>query len=202
MSKKTASSERQLKKDQPAFTPEPRFPRAAVDYIDALLKIQRTRFDLEQGASVGHTKALYEAAPPPKRFDALADGDQFHGTGWSDLGRRRDGTAFRWMGRIGTIMCPIDLAGGGKVQIEGAGFSRRRHLKTLSFWLDDYPIEGLIRRRGFNRWVFEGTVSAMPARPYSILRIQSAGQSPLAVGVEKYVSVAVSRVAIEALSST
>lgn len=176
--------------------PEPRFPRAAVDFIDTLLAIQRERFEKEGGADQGHAAALHGAVKPPASMDVLAEGDAFLGTGWSDLGRRRDGTAFRWMGRIGTLMCPVDLTGGAKVRIEGAGFSRRRHLKTLSFWLEDMPIEGTLSRRGFNRWVFEGTVNTLAARPYSILRIQSAGQSRLAVGVDEYVSVAVSRVSI------
>lgn len=190
----------QKDKNLPAspMSPEPRFPRAAVDFIDALLLIQRQRFEKEMGAQQTHAAAMYEASTPPTSLDVLAESDGFMGTGWSDLGRRRDGTAFRWMGRIGTLMCPIDLTNGARIRIEGAGFSRRRHLKTLSFWLDDQPIKGSISRRGFNRWIFEGSINALPARPYSVLRIQSAGQSRLAVGVDEYVSVAVSRVAIEA----
>ncbi|MBO6505210.1 MAG: hypothetical protein JJ850_10175 [Kordiimonadaceae bacterium] len=182
--------------DEP-MSPEPRFPRAAVDFIDALLSIQRQRFEKELGAAPAHAAAMHAATNPPSSMDVLAESDSFLGTGWSDLGRRRDGTAFRWMGRIGTLMCPVDMREGSQVRIEGAGFSRRRHLKTLSFWIDDKPIEGSISRRGFNRWIFEGSIGAVPARPYSILRIQSAGQSRLAVGVDEFVSVAVSRVAIQ-----
>lgn len=176
--------------------PEPRFPRAAVDFIDALLSIQRQRFEKEQNNSQVHDAKLHEALKPTSAMDVLAEADAFLGTGWSDLGQRRDGTSFRWMGRIGTLMCPVDLTNGAHVRIEGAGFSRRRHLKTLSFWMENQPIEGTIKRRGFNRWVFEGTVGNLPARPYSVLRIQSAGQSRLAVGVDEYVSVAVSRISI------
>ncbi len=177
-------------------TPEPRFPRAAVDFIDTLLSIQRQRFEKEQNIGLRHEAKLHDALKPAPSMDVLAETDAFLGTGWSDLGQRRDGTAFRWMGRIGTLMCPVDLTNGAHVLIEGAGFSRRRHLKTLSFWMEDQPIEGTIKRRGFNRWVFEGTVGNLPPRPYSILRIQSAGQSRLAVGVDEYVSVAVSRISI------
>lgn len=181
--------------DNPAG-PEPRFPRAAVDFIDALLSIQRKRFRQETQAQAEHLAALAEQTPPLSKADILVEGDQFQGTGWSDLGHRRDGTAFRWMGRIGTLMLPVDLSHGGAVEITGSGFSRRRHLKTLSFWVDDQPVDGTISRQGFNRWTYKGTIPPLPARPYSILRLQSAGQSRLAIGVDTYVSVAVSRVQV------
>lgn len=179
-------------------TPEPRFPKAAVGYIDALLRIQRARFERELSARPAHLKALHGAVQPPRSVDILAESDAFSGTGWSDLGRRRDGTAFRWMGRIGTVLLPIDLTDGGTIVIEGAGFSRRRHLKTLTFWIEDQPIEGALKRKGFNRWVFKGKISALPPQPFSILRLQSVGQSRLAVGVDSFVSVAISRIRIDA----
>ena len=178
------------------MTPEPRFPRAAVDYIDALLRIQRNRFEQETNARQSHLKALADKTSTPPKADIFVESDQFQGTGWSDLGHRRDGTAFRWMGRIGTLLLPVDLSAGGTVEITGSGFSRRRHLKTMSFWIDDEPLDGAISRQGFNRWTFRGTIPALPARPYSILRLQSAGQSRLAIGVDTYVSVAVSRVQV------
>ncbi len=179
-------------------TPEPRFPRAAVDYIDALLNIQRTRFTQETGHRQQHLAALAEQANQPTAADILVESDQFQGTGWSDLGHRRDGTAFRWMGRIGTLMLPVNLSNGGVIEITGSGFSRRRHLKTMSFWVDDQPIDGSISRQGFNRWIFRGTIPSLPKRPYSILRLQSAGQSRLAIGIDTYVSVSISRVHVVA----
>ena len=182
--------------NQPTAAPEPRFSKAALDFIDALLLVQRQRFESELSANSAHAQSLYELTSPPPSMDVLAESDAFLGTGWSDIGKRRDGIAFRWMGRLGTLMCPVDLTEGATVRVEGTGFSKRRHLKELTFWLEDQPIEGRISRRGFNRWIFEGSVEALPPRPYSILRIQSAGQSRLAVGVDKYVSVAVSRVVI------
>ena len=175
-------------------TPEPRFPRAAVDYIDALLGIQRQRFNQETEARANHFAALADQTPPCSKADILVEGDQFQGTGWSDLGHRRDGTSFRWMGRIGTLILPVDFSNGGTIEIAGSGFSRRRHLKTLSFWIDNQPVDGSISRLGFNRWTFKGNIPALPTRPYSILRLQSAGQSRLAIGVDTYVSVAISRI--------
>lgn len=184
-----------------APTPEPRFPKAAVGYIDALLRIQRMKFEQELSARSLHLSKLHSAVQPPLVVDLLAESDGFIGTGWSDLGRRRDSTAFRWMGRIGTVLLPIDLTAGGTITIEGAGFSRRRHLKTLSFWMEDQPIEGTLKRKGFNRWIFKGTIGALPPQPFSILRLQSAGQSRLAVGVDTFVSVAVSRIRVESNES-
>lgn len=182
--------------DDSKMVPEPRFPRAAVDYIDALLQIQRMRHEREHSAAADHLGALHDRVAPPKTADIPADADGFCGTGWSDLGHRRDGMAFRWMGRIGTLLLPVDLTSGATLRIEGAAFSRRRHLRTLSFWIDDHPVEGTLSRKGFNRWIFTGTVPPLAARPYSILRLQSAGKSRLAVGVDTLVSVAVARVTV------
>lgn len=179
-------------------TPEPRFPKAAIGFIDALLRIQRSKFERELSARPNHMKALHSAVQPPRSVDILAESDGFSGTGWSDLGKRRDGTAFRWMGRIGTVLIPTDLTDGATIVIEGAGFSRRRHLKTLTFWIEGQPIEGTLKRKGFNRWVFNGKVDALPPQPFSILRLQAVGQSRLAVGVDTFVSVAVSRIRIDA----
>ncbi len=196
--KETPEQSAPVVESQDASTPEPRFPKAAVRYIDALLRIQRAKFERELSARSVHLSRLHSAVQPPRAVDLLAESDAFVGTGWSDLGRRRDGTAFRWMGRIGTVLLPVDLTAGGTVTIEGAGFSRRRHLKTLSFWMENQPVEGTLKRKGFNRWVFHGKIGALPPQPFSILRLQSAGQSRLAVGVDSFVSVAISRIRVEA----
>lgn len=187
--------------------PEPRFPRAAIDYIDALLNIQRKRFERER--AVGgegnsshdrHFKALHDQINLPTTIDVPAEADNFIGTGWSDLGQRRDGTAFRWMGRVATLMVPVNLEKGAQITIEGCGFSRKKYLKALSVWIEDHKIEGTLKRIGFNRWKFSGEIAAMPWRPYSVLRIQTSGQSRLAVGVDKFVSVNVSRVTISGMT--
>ncbi len=183
-------------------TPEPRFPNAAVTFVDALLDIQRQRFERER--SVG------QSITPPKNSDLpnhvklaasahfMADSDNFIGTGWSELGHRRDGTAFRWMGRIGTLLVPVDLTEGGTITISGCGYTKKKFLKNLTLWIDDQQLSGEMARKGFNSWIFTGTIPPMKWRPYSILRLQSAGQARLAVGMDTYASVAVSDIQIEA----
>lgn len=182
--------------------PKPRFPKAAVDYIDALLEIQRQRFDRE--------RALIEAATKPaqtnlrdhishaKSAQFLADGDNFTGTGWSELGHRRDGTAFRWMARLGTLLMPLDMTGGGTIAINGCGYTKKKFLADLTVWIDDQPVQGEVSRKGFNRWIFTGTVPPVDWRPYSILKLQSAGLARLAVGIDTFASVAVSDIKIDA----
>lgn len=178
------------------------FPKAAVDYIDALLEIQQQRFDREQEIT-GATQAaagtsLRAHISHPKSAHFLADGDTFTGTGWSELDHRRDGTAFRWMARLGTLLLPLDLTGGGTITINGCGFTKKKFLTELTVWVDDQPVEGDITRKGFNRWTFTGAVPPLKWRPYAILKIQSAGIARLAAGLDTYSSVAVSDIQINA----
>lgn len=189
--------------EQRPAKPEPRFSRAAVTYIDALLEIQRERFEREaNGADTRRTlAAMAQGLNLPSKGQYFAEGDNFIGTGWSELGHRRDGTAFRWMGRIGTLLLPLDLSRGAQISIEGCGYTRRRHLKGLTVWVDDYPVEGTVARKGFNRWIFTGKVGPFTARPYHILRLQCPGQSRLAVGVDSFVSIAVSGITVESSES-
>jgi len=183
-------------------TPEPRFPQAAVTFVDALLDIQRQRFDRERAVSQSTTPTdendLRNHVTLAASAHFMADGDNFIGTGWSDLGHRRDGTAFRWMGRIGTLLVPIDLTEGATITIKGCGYTKKKFLKDMTLWIDDQQIVGEMARKGFNSWVFRGAVPPMKWRPYSVLRIQSAGQARLAVGIDTYASVAVSELQIEA----
>lgn len=193
-----------------------RFPRAATDYIDALLKIQRMRFDRENAlaarfgpAATGRIptatdaiqddrhSVLREKLNLPDSTEIQASSDNFNGTGWSDLGHRRDGTAFRWMGRLGTLLLPVNLERGASLTIEGCGFSRKKFLKQMTVWIEGQPVTGAIKRRGFNRWIFTGEIRPAPWRPYSILQIQSSGMARLAVGVDSYVSLAVNKVTVK-----
>ncbi|MEX0299025.1 MAG: hypothetical protein AB3N28_08130 [Kordiimonas sp.] len=176
-------------------TPEPRFPKAAVDFVDALLTVQRDRFEAEMAASERPTTSDFPAQP--KSAHILAESDEFMGTGWSHLGNRRDGTAFRWMGRIGSLLLPIDLSEPRQLSIRGCGFTKRRFLKGATLWIDEQEIDFSLSRRGFNRWVYSGTLPVMPPRPYYLLRIQSPGIAPLAEGIDAYVSLAVSEIRIE-----
>ncbi len=190
------------------MVPEKRFPKSAVDYIDALLGIQRQQFEKELdllrhggGQKEANFQALKSTISLPDRADFFADDDGFTGTGWSQLGYRRKGEAFRWMGRMASLLLSVDLEAGASVRIEGSGFSRRRYIRDLTVWLDDSPIKGRIKRQGLNRWVFTGTIAKRTWRPYSILRLQTSGQSRLAVGVDAFVSLAVSRVTITPASN-
>jgi len=186
-------------------TPEPRFPNAAVTFVDALLDIQRQRFNRErsvkQSTAVSDSSDLRNHITLAASAHFMADGDNFIGTGWSELGHRRDATAFRWMGRIGTLLVPVDLTEGGKITINGCGYTKKKFLKNLTLWIDDQQLPGEMARKGFNSWIFTGAIPPMKWRPYSILRLQSAGQARLAVGMETYASVAVSDIHIEAGSS-
>lgn len=182
--------------------PEKRFPKAAVDYIDALLEIQQARFDQEAACqqTKPYAKEFREQLNLPTSAQYFVEEGAFSGPGWSALARKRDGTAFRWMGRIGTILLPLDLSAGATLRIEGSGFSKRKHLKTLTVWIEDQPVTGTVTRRGLNGWHFKGTIPPVQWRPYSILRLQSAGVSKLATGDDQYASLAVS--AIEILPKT
>lgn len=177
-----------------------RFPQAAVDYIDALLEIQQQRFDHEQAlagavSASAHTN-LQDHISHAKSGHYLAEGDNFTGTGWSELGHRRDRTAFRWMGRLGTLLLPLDMTGGGTITINGCGYTKKKFLTDLTVWIDDQAVQGEIARKGFNRWTFSGVIPSVKWRPYSILKIQSVGLARLAVGMDTFASVAVSDIQI------
>lgn len=177
-------------------TPEPRFPKAAVDFVDALLTVQRDRFEEELAAY--DRQSPCDMPPQAASAHILAESDEFIGAGWSNLGKRRDGTAFRWMGRIGTLLLPIDLSSPREITIKGCGFTKRRFLKETTLWIDEQEVSFDLSRRGFNRWTFTGTLPAMAPRPYYLLRIQSPGMARLAEGIDAYVSLAVSEIRVTA----
>lgn len=175
-------------------TPEPRFPQAAVNYIDALLSVQRDQFEREHAA-----RDYASDSPLPALPDTLqiaAESDNFIGAGWSSLGKRRDGTAFRWMGRLGSLLLPLDTSASRSILINGCGFTKRRFLKETTLWLDDKQVHFTLSRRGFNRWSFKGELPVLDAKPYHLLRLQSPSVAPLAEGLEAYVSLAVSEIRV------
>tara|TARA_R110002096_G_scaffold14269_2_gene49772 strand:+ start:139 stop:720 length:582 start_codon:yes stop_codon:yes gene_type:complete len=176
-------------------TPEPRFPKAAVDFVDALLTVQRDRFEAEIAAS----ETLCTSSLPAQATSVhiLAESDEFVGAGWSTLGTRRDGTAFRWMGRVGSLLLPVDLSEPREFSIKGCGFTKRRFLKETTLWIDEQEVTFNLSRRGFNRWTYSGILPVMAPRPYYLLRLQSPGIAPLAEGIDAYLSLAVSEVRIK-----
>lgn len=170
---------------------EKRFPKAAVDYVDALLEVQRRRFEREQ--AVGQ-QAGGSWPTRPTSAQVLAEGDDFVGSGWGPLDTARDGTKRRWMARLGTIMLPVDASKGGTVHIKGGGFLRRRFVSDLTVWLDGVPVSGVAVRQGFNRWQFTGAVAVAENRPFHILRLQSPGIKRYHLGPETHASLAVSEI--------
>ncbi|MFC3051695.1 hypothetical protein [Kordiimonas pumila] len=171
-----------------------RFPKAALDYIDTLLTVQRDRFDAEMACL---TPTDFSDLPTrPTASLMVADTDKFIGAGWSSLGQRRDGTSFRWMGRVGTLMLPLNLEAELPFSIFGCGFTKRRFLKETTLWLDDMPVRFSLTRRGFNRWYMTGTLPKMAPRPYYILRLEAPALARLAEGVDAFFSLAVSEVRV------
>ena len=175
-------------------TPEPRFPNAAIKYVDALLTVQRDRFERELAARDHTSIAKYPKLPESAQI--LAESDTFIGAGWTNLGKRRDGTAFRWMGRIGSLLLPVDLSKPQPFLVRGCGFTKRRFLKETTLWIEETQLEFSLSRRGFNRWTFSGEIPAMPARPFYLFRMQAPGLAPLAEGIDAHVSLAVSELRV------
>jgi len=175
-------------------TPEPRFPNAAIKYVDALLTVQRDRFERELAARDHTSTVKYPKLPESAQI--LAESDTFVGAGWTNLGKRRDGTAFRWMGRIGSLLLPIDLSKPRPFLVRGCGFTKRRFLRETTLWIEETQLEFSLSRRGFNRWTFSGEIPAMPARPFYLFRMQAPGLAPLAEGVDAQVSLAVSELRV------
>jgi len=174
--------------------PESRLSKAAVDYVDALMTVQRTRFERELLSQSSGVEAVQITRP--KSAQILAESDDFIGAGWTNLGNLKDGTAFRWMGRIGSLMLPIDLSEHRPFVIRGCGFTKRRFLKETTLWIEDQQLDFTLSRRGFNQWLYKGVIPAMPQRPYYLLRLQSPGLAPLIEGLDTRVSLAVSEISI------
>lgn len=181
------------KTSPPHKTPEKRFPKAAVDYIDALLETQRTRFEKE--AAHGTHTANWPTRP--SCLHILAEGDNFLGSGWGMLDRAKDGTGRRWMARIGTILLPIDLSSGATVHVSGNGYLKKRFLKELTIWLDDTPLEGKLSRKGLSGWQFNGNIPKLEGRAFHILRLQTTGIRPAPHGPGTHASLAVSEIRID-----
>lgn len=172
-----------------------RFPKVAVDFLDTLLSVQRARFEKELSSST-RPEGTRPLPVRPTSAHIVAESDQFIGSGWSSLGKRRDGTCFRWMGRLGTMMLSVDLSKEATFSLYGCGFTKRRFLKEATLWIEDQPVSYKLTRKGFNRWYMEGVLPVMPPRPYYIFRIQSSGMARLAEGVDAYVSLAVTELKI------
>ncbi|MFC4347208.1 hypothetical protein ACFO5Q_05065 [Kordiimonas lipolytica] len=190
MTKKSTSN---TQSDLPLKGPESRFPKAAVDYIDALLDVERMRFEKELAAQ-GSTGEQPSWPARSRQLQLLAEGDEFVGSGWGKLDHTKKGIGRRWMARIGTLLLPVDASAGGTLKLTGTGYLRRRFVDELTVWLDHLPVEGVAVRKGLNGWTFEGRVPALAGRPFHILRLQSGGIRPFDKGPDTHASVALSDV--------
>lgn len=175
-------------------THEPRLSKAAADYADALLDVQRERFERETAGN--SDTSLCADVSQPSSLHLFADSDQFIGAGWTKVGQNRKGMSFRWMGRIGSLLLPIDLSTERQLTINGCGYTKRQFLKECTLWIEDTEINFTMTRRGFNRWTLTATIPALPKRPYYLMRLQSPGLARLAEGVDAYASLAVSEIRI------
>ncbi|WP_262694531.1 hypothetical protein [Kordiimonas aquimaris] len=173
---------------------EPRLSKAAADYADALLAVQRERFERETACNAD--TQLSADTSLPSSLHMFADSDQFIGAGWTKVGQNRKGMSFRWMGRIGSLLLPVDLSAERQLTINGCGYTKRQFLKECTLWIEDTEINFSIARRGFNRWTLTATIPAMPKRPYYLMRLQSSGLARLAEGIDAYASLAVSEIRI------
>lgn len=183
--------------EPPLSSPEQRFPRSAVDYIDTLLDVQRKRFEAENKACPAHHQET--AWPPaPKKASILVESDGFVGSGWGPLDLGADGTARRWMARLGTVMLAIDASAGGILMLTGGGSLKRRYIKELTFWLNNMPLEGTAAAKGLRNWRFETRIPAQVERPFHILGIQSPRIRAFDKGPSTHASIALSRIEFRA----
>jgi hypothetical protein len=185
-----------------------RLPKAAVDFVETLLDVQRRRFEQELAARSVAAKPDDSAPVPspspslwpslwpslPRSLQLLAESDGFVGSGWSSLDHSRSGQARRWMGRVGTLLFAADTTEGGRLSLKGGGFIKRAFVDELTVWLDDQPVSGHGVRRGINRWEFEGRTPALQRRPFHILRLQAPGARRFEPGPDGRGSLAVSEI--------
>ncbi len=177
--------------------PEKRFPKAAADFVDTLLEVERLRFEqeLDTANNARNKEKIWPARP--KSALITADGDSFLGSGWGPMDRARKGPPRRWMAQVGAILLAADVSEGGRIQLKGGGFLKRRFVGGLTVWIDDWPVSGTAVTRGLNSWTFDGTVGGIPKRPYHILKLHAPGSRAFAGGPNGRGSIALSEIHFE-----
>ncbi|GHF18436.1 hypothetical protein GCM10017044_11200 [Kordiimonas sediminis] len=175
------------------------FSKAAIDYVDTLLEAQAELFSATTALRDQRaTRFALPAKPSSSSYDV--EFDSFRGFGWSDVAYGRAHTPYRWMGRVATLMVYNQLSAGGRLQIDGFKVKRRRFLKGLTIWMDDYPVTGTVKRTGLSSWQFTGDIPALDSdkTAFHLLRFESPGHAKLSSGEESpHVSLGVSRIKIE-----
>lgn len=183
----------------PVTRPEKRFPKAAADFVHTLLEVERLRFEQEL-ETLDNARTERETWPArPKSALLTAAGDSFLGSGWGPIDQARGGAARRWMAQVGAILLAADCSEGGRIQLKGGGFLKRRFVDGLTVWIDDWPVSGTAVRRGFNGWAFDGMVGGLPDRPYHILKLHAPGSRAFAGGPDGRGSIALSKVRFDTL---
>ncbi|WCL55115.1 hypothetical protein [Gimibacter soli] len=177
-------------------TLKPRFPKAALAYVDATLGILARHHDRAQ--AVAPFTVTNEAALPGVA-DILAEADTFFGAGWSVLESDGRGNRHRWMDRMASLMLRLDLSAGARLRITGTGLVRGRCLKEASVWLDGNPVKGAFRRKGLKGWTYDGAIAPTrmpPGAACHLLTIQTDRSGLKGDDTEAGRSLAVSRVEV------
>lgn len=177
---------------------KPRFPKAALAYVDAALGILARHHASAQGLNPA---AAAGGGTMPRTADILAGSDAFFGAGWSTLEPDGRGGRHRWMGRLASLMLRLDLSSGARLRITGTGLVRGRSLREASVWLDGHRVSGAFRRKGLKGWSFEGTIAPAKLAPGAachLLAIQTDRAGAKGGDSEAGRSLAVSRIEIVA----
>ncbi len=186
--------------------PEPRFPLAAVNFIDALLNIQRRRFNEQRAAfKANDQQGLSDTQPQTPSLNdkthltLYAEADQFAGSGWSHLHRHLNGQQSRWMERVGMIALYPAQISGETICIKGSGFTRKKFIENLEVYIDDSQISGQIKHSFTGQWSFQGTLpkASDQSLPFAILRLQTIGVAKHKAGIEGWASLAVTSISFE-----
>jgi hypothetical protein len=163
--------------------PDGRLTNAAIQYTDTLLEAQRQQFE----SFIAELQAKHPPMSPALTLSAttalFAEGDNFMGAGWSALAQSPDGTHYRWMQRIASILITIEPDTATKIEINGFGIARGRFLKHLNLYLGNEKINGKLTRTGLRSWQFTGIIPAIRQADmhsqYQILRFENKSASCL-----------------------
>jgi hypothetical protein len=169
----------------PSLRPDTRLTSAAIEYADILLEAQRQQFKSHIKALTenGATRTPENTAQITPTTNLYAEGDMFMGAGWSGLARTNDGTHYRWMQRIASLLIMCDQETPKQICVHGYGIARQRFLGNLNVYINNQKIEGKAKRTGIRSWCFEGTIPSIKSddniHGYQVLRFENKGAARL-----------------------